>query len=208
MTYDARRSPDQMLDILAGQGTGELRHVRRRPAREAVTAPWPDSVPALVRSTFEGTGIHELWSHQSEAIARVMAGEHVVVATGTASGKSLAYQVPMLSAATGALDPATPSMFASLRGATSLYLSPTKALAADQRTRLEALAVPGAQRQTATRRIGHGSGRDEPFRPAQSQRREFPRDRRRQPRHAAGIRASTMPAYQLDPKGIASSSKL
>lgn len=148
MTYDARRSPDQMLDILAGQGTGELRHVRRRPAREAVTAPWPDSVPALVRSTFEGTGIHELWSHQSEAIARVMAGEHVVVATGTASGKSLAYQVPMLSAATGALDPATPSMFASLRGATSLYLSPTKALAADQRTRLEALAVPGARLAT------------------------------------------------------------
>lgn len=148
MTAVGPLTPEQMLQVLAGQGTGEVRHVRKRPARPAVTVPWPESVSPLVRSAFEGTGVHRPWSHQGEAVTRVLAGEHVVVATGTASGKSLAYQVPMLCAASGALDEPGRSGIATVRGATSLYLSPTKALAADQRNRLEALAVPGARLAT------------------------------------------------------------
>lgn len=148
MTSLGALTPEQMMQVLTGQGTGEMRHVRKRPARAAVTVPWPETVDPLVRSAFEGVGAHRLWSHQGETITRVLSGEHVVVATGTASGKSLAYQVPMLCAASGSLDESGRSGIAALRGATSLYLSPTKALAADQRNRLEALAVPGARLAT------------------------------------------------------------
>lgn len=62
----------------------------------------------------------------------------MVVATGTASGKSLAYLAPVLSAlADGAQAP-------NGRGATALYLAPTKALAADQRRAVRDLAAPWA----------------------------------------------------------------
>ena len=60
------------------------------------------------------------WTHQVDAATLAYTGRHVVVATGTASGKSLAYQLPVLTAL-----PADPK-------ATALYLSPTKALGADQ----------------------------------------------------------------------------
>lgn len=147
MTSPGGLSAEEMLQSLVGHGTGELRHVRRRAARSAATSEWPQAVSPIVRAAFESDGVRELWSHQADAITRVFNGEHVVVATGTASGKSLVYQVPMLCAATGDLDGAVTGL-ATIRGATSLYLSPTKALAADQRTRLEALAVPGARLAT------------------------------------------------------------
>ncbi len=73
-----------------------------------------------------------LWSHQASAIDHVLRGESVVVATGTASGKSLCYQVPL---ATAALE--------SGGKATSLLLFPTKALAQDQLRSLGALGIPG-----------------------------------------------------------------
>src|SRR4029079_4359542 len=66
----------------------------------------------------------------------------VVISTGTASGKSLGYLLPVLSdVVDGAAAP-------SGRGATALYLSPTNALAADQMARLPALAVPGLRAAT------------------------------------------------------------
>ncbi|WP_189238446.1 DEAD/DEAH box helicase [Planomonospora parontospora] len=70
-----------------------------------------------------------LWPHQAEAAELAHRGRNVIIATGTASGKSLAYQVPALSSV--------------LDGGTALYLTPTKALAADQLRALEALDVPG-----------------------------------------------------------------
>jgi DEAD/DEAH box helicase domain-containing protein len=70
------------------------------------------------------------WSHQADAAALAHAGRDVVVATGTASGKSLAYQLPVL------------TRFAADPRATALYLAPTKALAADQLRALDALGLP------------------------------------------------------------------
>ena len=93
-------------------------------------------------SALLAAGMERPWSHQRAAIDLATAGEHVVIATGTASGKSLGYLAPVLSAASeGAAAPG-------LRGATAIYLAPTKALAADQLARIEAMAVPGVRAAT------------------------------------------------------------
>ena len=112
-------------------------HVHEVPARLEQVAQWPDWVAPAVYSSFSTSGITQLWSHQREAADHAHDGFHVVISTGTASGKSLGYLVPVLSdIVDGAAAP-------SGRGATALYLSPTKALAADQMARLTALAIPG-----------------------------------------------------------------
>jgi DEAD/DEAH box helicase domain-containing protein len=90
-------------------------------------------VPAELRAALAQRGIKAPWRHQVEVGSLVQDGHHVVVATGTASGKSLAYQLPVLS---GLLDEPR---------ATALYLSPTKALAADQMRGLADLALPGVR---------------------------------------------------------------
>ena len=96
----------------------------------------------MVVGAFTGAGAGRLWSHQRTALDLIGQRRHTVLATGTASGKSLAYLAPALSwAHEGSFDPGG-------RGATVLYLSPTKALAADQLTRIEALAVPGVRAAT------------------------------------------------------------
>ncbi len=74
-------------------------------------------------------GVRRPWSHQVAAAEHAWAGRHVVLSTGTASGKSLAYQVPILS-----------RMLADPR-ATALYLAPTKALGADQLRSVSSLLV-------------------------------------------------------------------
>ncbi|GIH22502.1 DEAD/DEAH box helicase [Acrocarpospora phusangensis] len=66
-----------------------------------------------------------LWPHQLAAAEHAHRGQNVIISTGTASGKSLAYLVP--------------SATSILSGATVLYLTPTKALAADQLRSVEAL---------------------------------------------------------------------
>ena len=78
-------------------------------------------------------GVTAPWRHQAEAAELAYAGQHVVVATGTASGKSLAYQLPAL--ATLLADPR----------ATVLYLAPTKALAADQLRAVAGLDLEGVR---------------------------------------------------------------
>ena len=87
-------------------------------------------------------GITELYSHQADALAAARRGEHVLVATGTASGKTLAFNLPVLDAL--AADP-------KLR---ALYLYPTKALAQDQAralcTRCGAAAPCAPRSTTAT----------------------------------------------------------
>jgi DEAD/DEAH box helicase domain-containing protein len=108
-------------------------HVERVPAREAVVEPWPDWVDPDVRAMYEDEGIGALWGHQAEALHHVHAGRHTVVATGTASGKSLVFQAPAL---TGLAAGRTGSALRGNRMPTVLYLAPTKALAADQLRRL------------------------------------------------------------------------
>ncbi len=136
-------TPDTTLARLCrGARRDRLLHVHRVPGRDESTAPWPDWVNPQVHAALAGAGIGRLWSHQREAADLARAGEHVVISTGTASGKSLGYLLPVLSdVVDGAEAP-------SGRGATALYLSPTKALAADQRARLDAWAVPGLRTAT------------------------------------------------------------
>ena len=101
-----------------------------QPARAAQHSPWPDWVPEHARQTWG----HEPWAHQVAAAQAAHAGHATVIATGTASGKSLAYAMPV---ATALAD-----------GATALYLSPTKALAADQLAAWEGWALPEVRAAT------------------------------------------------------------
>ena len=130
--------PPEVLSRLArGRRRERLVHVHEVPARHRQVAPWPEWVAPELYSAFSTSGITELWSHQREAADWAHGGSHVVISTGTASGKSLGFLVPVLS---DIIDGAAAT---SGRGATALYLSPTKALAADQLARLTALAIPG-----------------------------------------------------------------
>ncbi|HEV7581156.1 MAG TPA: DEAD/DEAH box helicase [Mycobacterium sp.] len=119
---------------LAGTAPGEhpLRHVAELAARSGRPHSWPEWAEPDVIAAFTGRGISAPWSHQAQAAEFAHAGRHVVVSTGTASGKSLAYQLPVLNAL--ATDPL----------ARVLYLSPTKALGHDQLRAAHALtsAVP------------------------------------------------------------------
>jgi len=121
--------------LLAGIPAGEspLTHATTQPARVARTVDWPRWVPPVLRSELERCGVARPWVHQVRAAELAHRGEHVVVATGTASGKSLAYQLPVL---TRLLDD---------RRATALYLSPTKALGADQLRAVDALDLGGVR---------------------------------------------------------------
>ncbi len=146
-----------------------LRHVRVMPSREAEYAPWPEWLHPDARHAWGEAGIHQPYRHQVEAANLIHTGHDTIIATGTASGKSLAYLMPVLDALTrgaridtthhdaGARAPhngaASPTPAASVlsggRGeATALYIAPTKALAGDQLTSIEELGVPGVRAAT------------------------------------------------------------
>ena len=107
---------------------GWVTAVRRLPARAADYAPYPDGVNQRLRRVLADRGVEQPYTHQAVAMAHALAGRHVVITTPTASGKTLCYNAPVLSAITA--DPA----------ARALYLFPTKALAQDQLAELHALA--------------------------------------------------------------------
>jgi DEAD/DEAH box helicase domain-containing protein len=118
-------------DLLAQlePGGGEVLHAVDLPAREPDTRPLPDELPDLLRSRLELLGVHGMYPHQREGLDLLLAGRHAIVATGTASGKSLVYQAAIARAAIE-----TP-------GSTALLLFPTKALARDQLRALRALKL-------------------------------------------------------------------
>ncbi len=93
---------------------------RTTPPRPAQTHPFPTDLPALLRETLSTRNIHSLYSHQLGAWNQTYAGKNIILATGTASGKTLAYNLPVLA-----------SMLQNPE-ARALYLFPTKALAQDQ----------------------------------------------------------------------------
>lgn len=131
---------DQLIAALESEDGG-LRHLRRLPPRESVRTEWPEWVPVEVRDALAGTGITRPWPHQAEAATHAFEGRDVVVATGTASGKSLAYLLPLLTEAAAAGP--TPGSQGSPGEGRTLYLAPTKALAADQARAVAEFAVPG-----------------------------------------------------------------
>jgi DEAD/DEAH box helicase domain-containing protein len=106
----------------------ELAYTGDEPAREARTAPLPDSLDPRVR---EAVGVPALYAHQRDVWDAAGRGEHVMVTTGTASGKTLAFNLPVLDAL--ARDPKS----------RALYLYPTKALAQDQFRGLSRYRIPG-----------------------------------------------------------------
>ncbi len=111
--------PDELLRRLM-RGEDCVTHVERVAARPGRTVPWPAWTASWLPTAFAARGVVSPWSHQAEAATAAFEGTHVVVSTGTGSGKSLAYQLPILT--TLSEDPR----------ATALYFAPTKALAADQ----------------------------------------------------------------------------
>ena len=110
-----------------------LLHVAEMPARAAEPADWPPWVPGEVLDALQAHDITAPWSHQVQAADLAHAGRDVAISTGTASGKSLAFQLPIMDALSR--DPR----------ARALYLSPTKALGHDQLRAAHSLtmAAPG-----------------------------------------------------------------
>ena len=100
-----------------------------------------DALPKVlepgVLAALEGRGIHRLYSHQVSAFHAIRAGQNVVVATPTASGKSLCYNLPILNA------------FATDESARAIYLFPTKALSRDQEQSLRHFMVEAGLKQGA-----------------------------------------------------------
>ncbi|MBJ7334761.1 MAG: DEAD/DEAH box helicase, partial [Thermoleophilia bacterium] len=100
-----------------------------QPAVAGQPEPLPADLPAALVAALERTGVTHLWSHQAEAIALAREGRHVGITSGTASGKTLAYTVPVL------------ETLLTESHTRALYLAPTKALAQDQARRLHALGL-------------------------------------------------------------------
>src|SRR5881275_2754230 len=120
----------EILDaLLTSPSTGPCitatRHFAPRPP---VLVPFPPSLDPRIADALRARGIDELYSHQARAWELVAKGEHLVVVTPTASGKTLCYNLPVLQALLGQPD------------ARVLYLFPTKALAQDQLAELEGIA--------------------------------------------------------------------
>ncbi|WP_114853557.1 DEAD/DEAH box helicase [Brachybacterium sp. YJGR34] len=111
-----------------------LTHLERRPARAGRRGEFPEWVDPRLLHHLAERGITAPWIHQEQAARLAHAGRHAVLATATASGKSLAYLLPVLtSLGARELDIEAPR-------ATALYLAPTKALAGDQLTNITAMA--------------------------------------------------------------------
>ncbi|MGF1471485.1 MAG: DEAD/DEAH box helicase, partial [Rubrobacteraceae bacterium] len=120
----SRRSVDSLGDTVASL-----------PPQEATLVKVPDLHPELLMALSDA-GIERLYSHQLEAYERVRAGENVVVATATASGKSLCYKIPAFE---NALESAA---------SRALFLYPTKALALDQLGKIGGFGLRGVHADT------------------------------------------------------------
>jgi DEAD/DEAH box helicase domain-containing protein len=99
---------------------GQVVHVEHLPARQARYGKLDRPLPPALESALHNIGADRFYTHQAQAINAVRAGQHVILATGTASGKTLAYNIPVLEA------------LVEDGHARALYLFPTKALAQDQ----------------------------------------------------------------------------
>ena len=131
----ALTSPDPVhtyVEALKGRLGAGLVHLERLPPRSARTEQLSHPLPAYLAQRVEELGITGLWTHQAEAMDHLRAGRSTVIATGTASGKSLCYQLPIAEAVNHPIRPGT-----------ALALFPTKALAQDQLRAFGHLSAPG-----------------------------------------------------------------
>lgn len=122
---------EQMIDFLRADEAfrASVAAWHTDPPRAARYAPWPEAVDGRIISVLQGRGIQSLYTHQASAIERVLAGKNVVVVTPTASGKTMCYNIPVLSSILRDPD------------ARALYLFPTKSLSQDQVSELYELVT-------------------------------------------------------------------
>ena len=99
---------------------GQLEHVEILPERPGQFAEPSTPLPESLKRLLAGLGVDQLYSHQVDALEAARGGQDWVAVTGTASGKTLCYNLPILETSIDDLS------------ARSLYLYPTKALAQDQ----------------------------------------------------------------------------
>ncbi len=120
------------LEVLRGsQRAGELVHLEYIPGQEGRTTSWPGSVRPDVAAALAARGVAAPWTHQAVAADLARSGRNVIIATRAASGKSASYLAAALSEV--------------LDGGTALYVTPTKALAADQLAAVRSLGLPGVR---------------------------------------------------------------
>ncbi|HYR64461.1 MAG TPA: DEAD/DEAH box helicase [Actinomycetota bacterium] len=110
--------------------SGGLCKLVRTPPRPGTSVQPDPPLAEPLASRLSAMGVSGLWTHQAEALAAARAGDHVVVSTGTASGKSLCFNLPVMEA------------LLADRKARALYLYPTKSLAQDQLRAIRAFAIP------------------------------------------------------------------
>jgi DEAD/DEAH box helicase domain-containing protein len=124
--------PRAFLDGLTAdpETADSLVHVRELPARAPRVLPFPDAFPEVLVARLGLLGIEGLYPHQADGLRALSAGHDVVLATGTASGKSLVYQTAFAEAAL------------TVPKATGLFLFPTKALARDQLRAVRSFKLP------------------------------------------------------------------
>ncbi|MBQ8159705.1 MAG: DEAD/DEAH box helicase [Clostridia bacterium] len=132
---------DQLSEALR-RDAGFMENVVRwevLPPRPAAYAPFPEELDPHLIPAFEKRGIHQLYTHQAHAVREVLTGKDVVVVTPTASGKTLCYNLPVLSSILKNPD------------TRALYLFPTKALSSDQVSELyDLIQLMGADIKTYT----------------------------------------------------------
>ena len=132
MADGTRRDLTGLLESIGGRD-GRLVHLQRTPARPGHHGDWPEWADPDLVAAYRRIGVERPWTHQVAAAQSAHAGRHTVLATGTGSGKSLAAWLPALSDVLAAQSPGADSRISAHgRRPTTLYLSPTKALAADQ----------------------------------------------------------------------------
>lgn len=129
-----------------------LRHVATLPRREAAYAEWPDWADTALVSGYRALGVDRPWRHQASAAAAIWHGRHAALATSTGSGKSLAFWLPAITRVRSG---------SGVRRPTVLYLSPTKALAADQLAGLQRLLDAAAIRDVRCATCDGDTDRDE-----------------------------------------------
>ncbi|MHB8513046.1 MAG: DEAD/DEAH box helicase [Actinomycetota bacterium] len=123
--------PLAFLERMRAEAPQSLAHVERISERKAESMNISLAPDLAVR--LRKVGIDLLWSHQARALQELRDGRNVAIATGTASGKSLCYQL------------ATFERLMRNPNATALYLFPTKALSQDQLRQIRAFAFPAAR---------------------------------------------------------------
>ncbi|MFP5346866.1 MAG: DEAD/DEAH box helicase, partial [Actinomycetes bacterium] len=137
---------DRLL-VVPGRAERVL-HVHHVPAREGRRSEWPRWADVRLVRALEAAGISRPWSHQVAAAELAWQGRSVAITTGTASGKSLGYLLPALTAVLSGASGWQDAASTRARGPTVLYLSPTKALAGDQLSRLTRLGLPDLRAAT------------------------------------------------------------